>query len=347
LIDLSHLGSYDQFCEVKNVRALITGITGFAGGFLAQLLLDQGQEVFGVSRWRRYGLEHLTQKIQPLLTTDLRDPTVVDNLLSDIRPDVIYHLAGQAFVPTAWADPWATMENNIRPQLNILQAMVQQRSKARLLVVASNQVYGHVNLEDLPVKEQTPFRPENPYGVSKVAQDMLGLQYYLSHGLDVIRVRAFNHIGPRQNSSFVAASFAKQIAEIEAGLVAPVIQVGNLQTKRDFTDVQDVVRAYALMMERGISGEAYNVGTGQAQSIQHLLDILLSYAQVDIDIQRDSERLRPSDVSVIYADNTKLRTITGWEPTLSFEESLQRILNFWRKKVQKGNMSEESEFINV
>lgn len=318
------------------MRALITGITGFAGGCLAQILIDQGDEVFGVSRWRRHGLEHLNREIVPL-TTDLRDPTVVDNILSDIRPDVIYHLAGQAFVPTAWADPWATIESNIRPQLNILQAMVQQKSKARLLVVASNQVYGHVKKEDLPVTEETPFRPENPYGVSKVAQDMLGLQYYLSHNIDVIRVRAFNHIGPRQSSSFVASSFAKQIAEIEAGLTEPVIAVGNLEAERDFTDVYDVTRAYALLMEKGEAGEVYNVGTGKAHSIHYLLDILLSCSSAKIDIQQDTERLRPSDVSIIYADNRKLCATTGWQATFTFEESLRRVLDYWREKVNSNS----------
>lgn len=317
------------------MRVLITGITGFAGGCLAEILLERGDDVIGVSRWRRHGLEHLGREIVHL-TTDLRDPSVVDNLLNDVRPDAIYHLAGQAFVPTAWADPWATMENNIRPQLNILQAMVQQRSRARLLVVASNQVYGQVKREELPVTEITPFRPENPYGVSKVTQDLLALQYYLSHGLDVIRVRAFNHIGPRQNPSFVSASFAKQIAEIEVGLSEPVIHVGNLQAKRDFTDVVDVTRAYALLIEHGVSGEAYNVGTGQAYSIEYLLEVLLSYSRVNITVQQETERLRPSDVSVIYADNSKLRATTGWSPTFTFEESLKRVLDYWRDKVSKG-----------
>ena len=320
------------------MRALITGITGFAGGFLAQMLIEQGCTVYGVSRWRRHGLEHLNKDIS-LFTTDLRDPTVVDDLLNDIRPDVIYHLAGQAFVPTAWADPWATMENNIRPQLNILQAMVKKKSKARVLIVASNQVYGKIEKEDLPINEDTAFRPDNPYGVSKVAQDMLGLQYHLSHDLDIIRARSFNHIGPRQNDSFVAASFARQIAEIEAGLIEPVLNVGNLQAERDFTDVRDVVRAYALLVEHGDSGEAYNIGTGQAYAIQYLLDVLLSYSQADISIQQEAERLRPSDVSVIYADNHKLRSKTGWEPVFSLEESLQRILDYWRGKVVSGTQN--------
>ncbi len=184
------------------------------------------------------------------------------HILAEVKPEAIYHLAGQAFVPTSWSSPWETFENNVLPQLNILQAMLAQGSKARLLVVASNEVYGHVSVDKLPVNEEMPMRPDNPYGVSKVAQDVLALQYHLSHGVDVLRVRAFNHIGPRQSPVFVAASFAKQIAEIEAGLREPVLHVGNLEAQRDFTDVVDVMRAYALLVEHGQSGEAYNVGTG-------------------------------------------------------------------------------------
>jgi len=171
--------------------------------------------------------------------------------------------------------------------------------------------------------------------VSKVAQDTLALQYHLSHDIDVLRVRAFNHIGPRQSPVFVSASFAKQIAEIEAGLRAPVIQVGNLEARRDFTDVVDVMRAYALLVEKGQSGEAYNVGTGRAYSIQYLLDVLLSYTTTPIDIRPDPDRMRPSDVPVIYADNSKLKRQTGWEPTIPFEESLRRVLEYWRTEVNK------------
>jgi GDP-4-dehydro-6-deoxy-D-mannose reductase len=316
------------------VRALITGITGFAGGHLAQILIDRNDEVYGVARDEGYGLDHLSQKIKPVIT-DLRDPKAVNNLLAEFRPDAIYHLAGQAFVPTAWANPWATLENNIRPQLNILQAMVNQKSKARLLVIASNEVYGYVPANKLPVKEDTALRPDNPYGVSKVAQDVLALQYHLSHKLDVLRVRAFNHIGPRQSPFFVAASFAKQISEIEAKLVEPIIKVGNLEAQRDFTDVIDVMRAYALLVEHGLPGEAYNVGTGRAHSIGYLLEVLLSYADIDIKIEQDPARMRPSDVPTIYADNSKLQTQTGWSPIYDFEDSLRRVLDYWRNDVRK------------
>ncbi|MCG3210645.1 MAG: GDP-6-deoxy-D-mannose reductase [Anaerolineae bacterium] len=316
------------------MRALITGITGFAGGHLAQILLDRGHEVFGVARDLGYSLNHLSQKVDPIIQ-DLQDARIVEELLTTIRPDAIYHLAGQAFVPTAWADPWDTFENNVRPQLYILQAIIKLNLKTRLLVVASNEVYGLVPPDELPVKEDTLMRPDNPYGVSKVAQDTLALQYHLSHDIDVLRVRAFNHIGPRQSPVFVSASFAKQIAEIEAGLRAPVIQVGNLEARRDFTDVVDVMRAYALLVEKGQSGEAYNVGTGRAYSIQYLLDVLLSYTTTPIDIRPDPDRMRPSDVPVIYADNSKLKRQTGWEPTIPFEESLRRVLEYWRTEVNK------------
>ncbi len=316
------------------MRALITGITGFAGGHLAQVLQERGDKVYGVDIRPAAGLAHLDDRITSY-TADLNDADRVFDLVADIHPDAIYHLAGQPFVPTSWQDPWGTIENNIRPQLNILQAIVKQSQKTRLLIVASNQVYGKVSSGQLPVHEETPFRPENPYGVSKVAQDMLALQYHISHHTDVLRIRAFNHIGPRQNPHFVSSSFAKQIAEIEAGLVEPVMQVGNLEAKRDFTDVVDVMRAYALLVEHGQSGEAYNVGTGEAHSIQYLLGVLLSYSSVEIKIERDPDRMRPSDVPVLFADNHKLRAATGWEPVYSFEESLKRVLDYWRAEAGK------------
>jgi GDP-4-dehydro-6-deoxy-D-mannose reductase len=167
-----------------------------------------------------------------------------------------------------------------------------------------------------------------------VAQDILGLQYFLSHGLDVIRARAFNHIGPRQSPVFVAASFAKQIAEIEAGLIEPILHVGNLEARRDFTDVRDVMQAYILLIRHGDSGEAYNIGTGEAHSIQSLLDILLGYTHANIQVKPDPNRLRPSDVPVIYADNSKLRAKTGWTPIRKFEDSLRQVLDYWREEVK-------------
>ncbi|MCB9078981.1 MAG: GDP-mannose 4,6-dehydratase [Anaerolineaceae bacterium] len=316
------------------MRALITGITGFAGSHLAQILLDRGDKVVGVARSRTKTLDYLSQPIEPI-TADLRDPNAVNQLISDVQPEAIYHLAGQAFVPRSWANPWDTMESNIRPQLNILEAMLSCGCQARLLISTSNEVYGRISEDQLPVREDTPLHPQNPYGVSKVTQDLMALQYHLSRNVDVLRARAFNHIGPRQNPFFVAASFAKQIAQIEVGRNEPVIYVGNLEAQRDFTDVIDVTRAYALLIEHGESGEAYNIGTGRAYSIQYLLDVLLKYSNIRIEIKPDPERMRPSDIPVIYADNSKLCSQTGWQPLYKFEDSLQRVLDYWRKEVKQ------------
>ncbi len=316
-------------------RALITGITGFAGGHLAAHLLVRGDvEVYGVAHDKGYGLGHLDRPV-PLVIADLRDPQVVEDVLLDAKPDHIYHLAAQAYVPASWRTPWDTFENNVRPELNILQMMVHKHLKARLLVVASNEVYGVVSPNRLPVDENSLLEPNNPYGVSKVAQDLLARQYFLSHSVDVIRARAFNHLGPRQSPQFVAANFARQIAEAEVGLREPVVRVGNLEAQRDFTDVVDVVHAYALLMYKGRSGEAYNIGSGQPRSVQSLLDSLLQISSVEVRVEQDPARTRPSDVSVIYGDISKLRADTGWEPTIPFEESLGRVLDYWREVVCK------------
>lgn len=314
------------------MRALITGVTGFAGGHLAQILIDRGDEVLGVARSHTKPLDYLSRPIEPIIV-DLRDPDAVQRLIGDVQPDVIYHLAGQAFVPRAWSNPWGTLENNIRSQLNIIEAMIKHATGARLLVSTSNEVYGRISEDQLPVREDTPLTPQNPYGVSKVGQDLLALQYHLSHGIDVVRARAFNHIGPRQSPFFVAASFAKQIAEIEAGLSEAIIRVGNLEAQRDFTDVVDVTRAYVLLIDHGVAGEAYNVGTGRAYSIQYLLETLLSYSTIDIKVEQDPERMRPSDIPLVYADNSKLCDQTGWRPLYQFEDSLQRVLDYWRAEV--------------
>jgi GDP-4-dehydro-6-deoxy-D-mannose reductase len=317
-------------------RALITGITGFAGGHLAAHLLARGDvEVYGVADALGFGVDHLERPVRVVIA-DLRDAQVVEDVVLEVRPDHIYHLAAQAHVPASWQAPWETFENNVRPEMNILALMVREGLKARLLVVASNEVYGAVSAERLPVDEETPLEPVNPYGVSKVAQDLLARQYYLSHGVDVIRARAFNHVGPRQSSGFVAANFARQIAEAEVGLREAMVRVGNLEAERDFTDVEDVVRAYALLMERGRTGEAYNIGSGRPRSVGRLLEELLKLSPVEVRVEEDAARMRPTDVAVIYGDIGKLRGDTGWEPGVPFEESLCRVLAYWREEVRRS-----------
>ncbi len=203
----------------------------------------------------------------------------------------------------------------------------------RVLVIGSMDEYGHVAPDQIPVTEETPLRPDSPYGVSKMAQDFLGLQYFLSHHVPIIRVRPSNHIGPRQNDQFVTSNFAKQIAEIEIGKREPVLRVGNLSAQRDFSDVRDMVRAYYFAIERGEPGEVYNIGSESAVSIQHIVELLLAHSRVPIRIEQDPTRLRPSDTPLMYCSATKFRAQTGWRPTIALEQSLQDILDYWRTQV--------------
>lgn len=315
------------------MRALVTGINGFAGSHLADYLLTQPEiELFGGV----YGdCENIVQldKRATFIAGDLTDPAFAEALLSKTAPDRIYHLAGQAFPPASWQDPWATIDINVRSQVNLLQSAVRLQSRARILVIGSMEEYGRVAPDALPVTESTPFRPDSPYGVSKIAQDLLGLQYFLSHYLHVVRVRPANHIGPRQNEQFVTSNFAKQIAEIEAGRREPVLRVGNLGAERDFTDVRDMVRAYFLALERGIAGEVYNIGHGRAWSIHAVLDMLLLQTCAKIRVEQDPARLRPSDTPALYSNPSKFHAQTGWEPTVPLETSLRDILDYWRERV--------------
>ncbi len=317
----------------SSVRALITGVSGFAGSFLAEHLLAQpGVEVWGVLHGDTNHTTALRERIIPV-PGDLTDPALARRILAQAAPDCVFHLAAQAFVPVSWQAPWATLENNIRAQVNLLHAAAEQRSSARILIVGSNEEYGRVLPNELPISEDTPLRPDSPYGVSKIAQDFLGLQYFLSHRLNVVRVRPFNHIGPRQNERFVAANFAKQIAEIEAGAREPVLCVGNLESQRDFTDVRDMVRAYALALERGAPGEVYNIGSGQPRRVRELVDAYLALARLPIRIEPDPSRNRPSDTPVSYCDASKFKKQTGWEPQIPFGQTLRDTLDYWRGKV--------------
>ncbi len=315
------------------MQALITGIGGFAGSHLADYLLSE-------TNWKIAGCvlsecdtpAHLQDRIS-CQVVDLRDSRDVSRMLGETAPDVIFHLAALARVDRSWHTPWPVLENNIRSQLNLLQGLVDLGAKARVMAVGSNEEYGLVRPEELPLTENSPLRPNSPYGVSKVAQDMLGLQYFLSHQLPVIRVRPFNHIGPRQGLGFVAPDFAVQIAQAEAGLRPPQIQVGNLEAKRDFTDVRDMVRAYYLAVVHGAPGEVYNIGSGRSRSVQELLNVLLGYSQVKITVETDPARHRPSDVPVVRCDAAKFYALTGWEPEIPFETSLRDVLNDWRARI--------------
>ncbi len=318
------------------MRALITGMNGFAGSHLADFLLTMPDvAVFGAGIGDTANLAHLDGRAT-FSQANLTDANATRAVLEQTQPDRIYHLAGQAFAPISWQDPWATMEINLHAQVNLLHAVAQMQLPARILVIGSLDEYGRVPPEQLPITEETAFAPDSPYGVSKIAQDFLGLQYHLSHHLHIVRARPSNHIGPRQNEQFVTSNFAKQIAEIESGARAPVLQVGNLTAQRDFSDVRDMVRAYYLALERGVAGDVYNIGSEQPHSIQSILDVMLRQSFVTIRVAPDAARLRPSDTPLIYCSTAKFRAQTGWQPTIPLETSLRDILDYWRAKIKRN-----------
>jgi GDP-mannose 4,6-dehydratase len=317
------------------MRALITGINGFVGGHLAEHLLSSGLwEIAGIARQPALALETLTGRVT-YIAADLSDREQTLGALARIRPDVIFHLAGQSNVPHAFADPHTTVQTNIGAQLNLFLGVLQLRIDPLIIVASSNEIYGLVRPEDLPVNEQTPLRPVNPYAVSKAAQDLFAYQYHISHRMRTVRLRPFNHIGPRQTEAFVVPAFAAQIARIEAGLQPPVLRVGNLAAERDFSDVRDIVRAYELAALHGEVGAAYNVGSGQAVGVQRILDILLTFSTHDIQIEPDPSRMRPSDVPRVVCDASRFHADTGWTPRIPLEQTLFDTLEYWRFRVQE------------
>lgn len=316
------------------MRGLITGINGFVGGHLAEYLLAQGGwELSGLARQPKLALPHLRGQVQ-LLSVDLDDRQQTQQALADCQPDVIFHLAGQANVQRSFQDPVGTFQANIFAQLNLFQSLIDLNQRPLIVIACSNEIYGQIRPEDLPVSEQTPLRPVSPYAVSKATQDLLAYQYYVSHQMRTIRLRLFNHIGPRQAESFVASAFAAQIARIEAGLQAPRLHVGNLAAERDFTDVRDIVRAYALAAVCGKVGNAYNVGSGRTVSIRWLLDTLIRHSTCSIDVELDPALMRPADVPRVVSDSQSFRRDTGWEPVIPLEQTLSDILVGWREIVQ-------------
>ena len=316
------------------MRALITGITGFAGSHLAEFLLAEHPdvEVFGTYRWRSRmdNIEHLRSKVK-LLETDLRDYTSMYNALDRSRPDFIFHLAAQSFVPSSWSAPNETLTTNVSGQTNLFEAIRALKLDPVVQLACSSEEYGLVLPDEVPIKETNPLRPLSPYAVSKVAQDYLGYQYFQSYGLKAIRTRGFNHTGPRRGQVFVTSNFCSQVAAIELGMQEPVIRVGNIEAIRDFTDVRDMVRAYWLAVNHGKPGEVYNIATGHGIRISELLDRIIALASVKVTIEVDPERLRPSDVEILIGDSSKFRADTGWEPRIPFEQTLRDLLDYWRR----------------
>lgn len=331
-------------------KALIIGGAGFVGGYLIRQLQKDGYQV-AVTKMPH---ETIPGEGFEVLDLDILDRTAVERLLEQVRPDCIFHLAAQSSVYLSWKNPGLTIDVNVKGSVNVLDAvrMLDLRDSAegeemtgsppqacyrpRILLIGSGEEYGHVLPGEIPVSEQNMVRPGNIYAATKVCQNLIGKIYVDAYGMNIMSVRAFNHIGPTQTPVFVVADFCRQAAEIEAGKREPVIRVGNLSAKRDFTDVRDVVRAYSLLMEHGVPGETYNVGSGKAVEIREILVQILSLADAEITVEVDPEKLRPVDVPVIEADISKLRDCTGWSREIPLEQTLRETLDYWRGKVRES-----------
>lgn len=317
------------------MKALITGITGFVGSHLADFLLSKGYKVYGISRWRSdtRNIDHIKSKLT-LIDADLNDAHSFYNAIQEIKPDEIYHLAAQSFVPTSWTAPADTLQTNVIGTVNLFEAVRKAGIDPKIQVACSSEEYGLVKPDEIPIKETNPLRPLSPYGVSKVAQDMLSFQYFQSYGMKIVVTRGFNHTGPRRGDVFVCSNFAKQIVEIEKGLKEPVIKTGNLDAVRDFTDVRDMVKGYNLALKKGIPGERYNICSGKGYKIKELLDMFLKMSDINIKTENDPERMRPSDVPILIGDSSKFRKQTGWKPEIPFETTLKDLLDYWRASIK-------------
>lgn len=313
---------------------LITGITGFAGSHLADFLLSKGEEVAGTIYAEGVGnVEHLRGRVR-LIPCDIRRGEDVRGVVLEERPDRLYHLAAIASVQESLERPWEVMEVNLLGTWNLLEAARALR-KARVLVVSSGDVYGRRGWDDSPHREESPLRPLSPYAASKAAAEMLAISYAKGFDLPVVRVRPFNHTGPRQRPPFVCSDVARQLVGIEKGLQEPVLKVGNLTVRRDFSDVRDVVEGYWLALERGEAGEVYNICSGRAYAIEELVELLVKRSGLDVKVRREEVRLRSHDIPVLVGDPGRFKRLTGWEAKIPIERTLQDLLDFWRSRLEQ------------
>jgi GDP-4-dehydro-6-deoxy-D-mannose reductase len=319
------------------MKVLITGVGGFVGSHLVGFLRREHPEaeVFGLTRPHGGAGAALPEGLR-VLEADLNDPAGLEPVMDVVAPDRVLHLAGQSSVHLSWLDPGGTLRTNVLGLVNLVDALRRRGLRPPLLVVGSAEEYGPVGPEDLPLREDAPLLPASPYAASKAAQGLLAAEYARGLGLPVVRTRTFHHTGPGRGEAFAESSFARQIAEIEAGLRERVLLVGNLDSVRDYTDVRDVVRAYWALLDHAaeLRGGVLNVCSGRGRKIRELLDVLLARAEVKVEIRVDQERLRPSDVPAQVGDPSLLRSLTGWEPRIPLERSLAELLDDWRARVR-------------
>lgn len=316
-------------------RLLITGATGFVGSHACQHFADtKDWEVFGTSFQAENTVSEWVED-DHVIGVNLLEEEQVSACIAEIKPDAVLHLAAMSSPAKSLTDPNGSLTNNIVAQTNLLEAIKQHASNiTKIAIIGSSEEYGLVKPSDIPIKETCDLMPTNPYAVSKIAQDYLGLQYYLTYDLPIVRLRPFNHTGERRPPHFVLPAFAKQVAEIEAGLCDPIIYVGNLESIRDFTDVKDMVRAYELALTKAKVGEVYNIGSGIGVKIEDLLHLILEQSKVDITVKIDEERMKPSDNPQLIADASKFQQDTGWSTEIPLSDTISRVLNYWRQTVQ-------------
>ncbi len=317
-------------------NALITGVTGFAGSHLAEFLVHKNiYDVVGLHASDRNldNISSIKDSIR-LEKINLLDKEKTSQFINEIKPDVIFHLAASATVGNSFERAAEYITNNSTSQINIFEAVkTNELLDTKIIVISSANIYGKVSAENLPIDEETPLNPDNPYSVSKITQDYLGLCYFLSYNLPIVRLRPFNHVGSRLSTEISLSRFAKEIAEMEKGMKEPVMRVGNLEAKRDFTDVVDMVRAYALAAEKCTAGEAYNIGTEVSRSIGDVLNMMIAMSSKKIEVVSDESLFRPSDIPELRADASKFRQATGWKPEVPFEKTLENLLEYWRNIV--------------
>jgi GDP-4-dehydro-6-deoxy-D-mannose reductase len=316
------------------MRNLVTGVTGFAGGHLAEALRARDEAVVGISRRAVWPAEwrHLAAEVE-LRACDVSDTAAVEALLRELEPERICHLAGYANNGRSWKEPDAAWAGNLGATRALYEAVARWGGRPRILFVGSGLIYGEADTPGQMFDESCLLRPTNPYGSSKAAADLVSYQFARAPGLDIVRARPFNHIGPAQSPEFAVASFCKQVAAVSLGRAAPVLETGNLAPRRDFTDVRDVVRAYILLVERGRAGEAYNVGSGQTFAMQEVVERLLAVAGVTLEVRQRADLVRAADTAAVRADAGKLRRETGWAPALSLEQTLRDTLDYWKRQL--------------
>ena len=321
-------------------RILITGITGFVGSHLADLALEKNCKIFGLKRWnlsRMRNVKHLIDKIN-WIDCDITDPVSVKKAIEKANPDKIFHLAAESFVSPSWDHPSHYMDVNYKGTVNILEAIRELKINPRILIPGSGEEYGDIPENELPITEKTTLIPVNPYAVTKIAQDLISHVYNITYGLNVIRVRAFNHEGPRRDNVFGIPWFAYQIAKIEKGLQEPIIKTGHIEDKRNFTHIRDMVEAYWIAIEKCIPGELYLIGSDEPEKIytyRQVVEILIKLSSVnDIKIERDEKYVRPTSVPRLIGDTSKFRELTGWSAKIPIEKILQDTLDYWRNYVK-------------